>query len=266
MLGPLRNWTKVRFSGRRPASPFYVVSHERSGTHFMINTLLRNAVLHPGFHDTGEWVGPYASGESSQFEHIDMLRARWEHITAGASIIKTHSDRDLFDYRYPRAKVVYVLRDPRDTMVSFYRYLNDPPNKTFRWLAEHKYASLSEFLRRPLTSFLRWSYSRGGTSRNVAERWANHVKGWLGTDDTVVVRYEELKTDFRGVLGRVSEFLDLELLPVLSPVGLHEGFSVAPRRGEIGDWRNHFAAGDEALVRGAAERAGLDWNAAAWLR
>jgi hypothetical protein len=264
MLGPLRNWAKVRFSTTRLPAPFYVVSHERSGTHFLINTLLKNAVLRPEYHDTGEWVGPYASGQNGQFAHIDALRANWESLPARVSIIKTHSDRELFDFRYPKAKVVYVLRDPRDTLVSFYHYLKDPPNKNFRWNAEHRYASLSEFLRRPLSSFLRWSYSRHGKSDTVAERWANHVKGWLGAGDAAVVRYEEIKTDFRRVLGRLSPSLNLTLLPSLSPVGLHESFSVAPRKGVIGDWRNHFTAEDEALVRDAVEQAGLEWEAVTW--
>ena len=261
MIGKLRNWAKVTLSAAHPPAPFYVVSHERSGTHFLINTLLKNAVLKPDYHDSGEWLGPYSSGAQDQFSHVDMLRANWEGITARASIIKTHSDRELFDFRYPKAKVVYVLREPRDTLVSFYHYLKDPPNKSFRSIAEHQYSSVSEFLRRPLSGFLRWCYSRHGKSNTVAERWANHVRGWLGAGDTVVVRYEELKTDYRRVLGRLSPFLNLDLLPSSSPVGLHEGFSVAPRKGVVGDWRNHFTAADEALVRAAVEQAGLDWEA-----
>ena len=222
------------------------------------------SVVNSGSVFPGEWVGPYASGTQSQFEHIDKLGAHWGQITTVASIIKTHSDHDLFDFRYPRAKVVYVLRDPRDTLVSFCLYLKDPPNKTFRWLPDHQYSSMSAFLRRPLSSFLRWCYSRGGTGRNIAERWANHVKGWVGADDTIVVRYDELKTDFRRVLGRLSPFLNLGLLPALFPVSLHESFSVAPRKGVIGDWRNHLTADDEAFVRDAVERTGLDWDAVTW--
>jgi len=261
MIGRFRNWTKSHLSSARQPAPFYVVSHERSGTHFLINTLLKNAVLKPDYHDSGEWGGPYTSAAQDQFAHIDLLSANWAGITARASIIKTHADRELFEFRYPKAKVVYVLRDPRDTLVSFYHYLKDPPNQGFRWRGEHQYASVSEFLRRPPSSFLRWCYSRHGRSNTVAERWASHLKGWLGAPDTVVVQYEDLKTDFRGVLERLSPFLSLDLLPSISPVGLHERFSFAPRKGVIGDWRNHFTAEDEELVRAAAERAGLDWQA-----
>jgi hypothetical protein len=235
----------------RPA-PFYVASHERSGTHFLINTLSKNTALRPEFHGVGEWAGPYISGQKNEFGHIDWLRADWDAITARVSIIKTHADRELFDFRFPKTKAVYVMRDPRDTLVSFYYYLGQP------------HSSLSEFLRQPLSAYLRWANSRHGNSNSVAERWANHVKGWLEADDTVVVRYEELKTDYRGVLGRVSQFLNLKRLPFVAPVDLHEGYSIAPRKGVIGDWRNHFTDDDEALVRSAVEAAGLKWEAVAW--
>jgi hypothetical protein len=265
MSARLRHWVnRARFATARLPAPFYVVSHERSGTHFLINTLEKNALLRPGYYTAGEWTGPYVSGQSSEFAHIDRLRADWKEITGRVSIIKTHSDRDLFDFRYPKARAVYVLRDPRDTLVSFYYYLIGQSDGGTHLSGAHRYSTVSDFLRRPLSPSLRWANTRYGRGGNVAERWANHVKGWLGADDTIVVRYEELKTDFRDVLRRLSPLLSLELLSSMSPVGLHESFSILPRKGVIGDWRGHFTADDEALVREAVERAGVDWEAVTW--
>jgi hypothetical protein len=265
VLGQLRDWIiGGRFSARGLPAAFYVVGHERSGTHFLINTLSRNAVLRPGDHSAGEWTGPYISGLPGEFAHIEALRADWRAITAQVSIIKTHSDRERFESGYPKAKVVYVLRDPRDTLVSFYYYFIQQADKIVRSSDGRESATLSEFLRRPLTPNLRWANSRHDAGRNVAERWANHVRGWLGAGDTVVVRYEDLKTDFRLVLERLAPFLGFRLLPVQSPVALHDAFSVLPRKGVIGDWRNHFTAEDESFVRDAVERAGVDWEAVTW--
>jgi len=116
MCAQLRQWANtVASAPTRAPAPFYVAAHERSGTHFLINTLSRNALLRPRFHSAGEWIGPYVAGQQSEFGH--MLRANWKEITARVSIIKTHSDRELFDFRYPKARAVYVLRDPRDTLV-----------------------------------------------------------------------------------------------------------------------------------------------------
>jgi len=233
--------SKTGLAAAQSPAPFYVVSHERSGTHFLINTLERNTVVRPGYHTAGEWMGPYVSGEPSEFAYIDALRADWRAITSRVSIIKTHSDRELFEFRYPKAKAVYVLRDPRDTIVSLYYYLIRQADRSTQASAVHDHAALSDFLRRPLSPTLRWANSRYGRGSNVVDRWAHHVKGWLGAEDTVAVRYEELKTDFTGVLERVAPFLRLELRPSLSPVELHEAFSILPRKGVIGDWRNHIA-------------------------
>ena len=265
MLGPLRSLVnKAKSATTRPPAPFYVAAHERAGSHFVINTLIRNAVVHPEFYSVSEWKGPYVSGQRDQFREIDRLTAQWGGFAERFSIIKTHTDRDLFDFRYPKAKAVYVLRDPRDTLVSYYYFFQYPSFRSHEWAAELEFSSMAEFLRRPLSQYLRFAYSRRGVAKNVAERWAHHVKGWLDAPDTVVVRYEELKTDYRRVLGQLAGFLKLDLLPFASPVGLHDRFSFAPRKGVIGDWRSHFTAEDEALVRDAVERAGLNWEAVTW--
>ena len=264
MLGPLRSLVKkAKLSARRPA-PFYVAAHERAGSHFVINTLIENAVVHPEYYTVPEWAGPYDSRKQNQFREIDSLRTLWPEAPRRISIIKTHADRELFDLRFPAAKSVYMLRDPRDTLVSFFYFFQDPSMRTHRWAAHMQFSSLAEFLRRPLSPYFRFAYSLRGEGRNVADRWAGHVKGWLGAPDTIVIRYEELKEDYRSVLRRLAGFLGVDLLPFSSPVGLHDRYSFAPRKGEIGDWRSHFTPEDEAIVREAVERAGLDWGTVAW--
>jgi hypothetical protein len=57
MLGRFRNWAAVKLSATYQPALFYVVSHERSGTHVLINTLVNNAVLHPEYHDSTERAG-----------------------------------------------------------------------------------------------------------------------------------------------------------------------------------------------------------------
>jgi len=265
VLGPLRTLAnKAKSATTRPPASFYVSAHERGGSHFVINTLLRNAVVQPEYYSVPEWHGPYVSGQRDQFREIDKLRAEWGEINRRFSMIKIHSDRDLFDFRYPSAKSVYMLRDPRDTLVSFFYFFREPFFRSHQWGAQLEFSSMAEFLRRPLSQYLRFAYSRRGEGKNVADRWASHVKGWLGAPDTIVVRYEELKADYRGVLERLAAFLDLELLPFAAPVGLHDRYSFAPRKGVIGDWQSHFTAEDEAIVREAVERAGLEWEAVTW--
>jgi hypothetical protein len=265
VIGPLRSLVnKAKTATTRRPTPFYVAGHERTGSHFVINTLIANAVVHPEYYTVPEWGGPYDSRGLNRFREADRLRAQWLELPQRISMIKTHCDRELFDIRFPKAKSVYLLRDPRDTLVSFFYFFQEPSFRSHQWGAQLEFSSMAEFLRRPLSPYLRFAHSLRGDGKTVADRWANHVKGWLGTPDTIVVRYEELKQDYRRVLGLLADFLTLDLLPFASPVGLHDRYSFAPRKGVIGDWRSHFTADDEAIVRDAVERAGLQWKAVTW--
>ena len=240
---------------------FYVISHERSGTHFLINTILANAYIRWGYHTIAEWSGPYDE-PSSRFAHIDAFNATSEQAYREAAIIKSHCERSLFDARYKKAKVVYILRDPRDTLTSWFHHVNnDRFQRANPQASDCRCQPFSEFLRRPISSpWLKYGYSLHGDFSNVAERWASHVSGWLAAPGTLVVRYEELKRDYKAVLKRVSDFLGLRLKIRTRAMGLHDLPSVLPRKGIIGDWRNVFTQADKVFLRRAVERAGIDWS------
>ena len=224
------------------APSFYVVSHERAGTHFTINTLLKNTVGIARQANIGEWFGPYRDG-GARFAHIDQA---CRSIQDTGTLIKSHCDADLFAARYPARPVLWVVRDPRDTLISWFHYLNreayyanNPQVERFQG------GRFGDFLRRPLTEFLRYSYSLHGDFTNVAERWAAHTQSWVRSGlPLCVVRYEELQHDFEPTLRRVAEFLGLQLRPKLAPVAFGEGLSHLPRKGIVGDWQNEAAGED----------------------
>ncbi len=260
-LGTLRRQLGDRLvTCRAPDRLIYVISHERSGTHFVMNTLLRNTYIRPGFHDLGEWKGPYDQPER-RFAHIDAFNRTWAGASGRATLVKSHCDRPLFDAAYRAAPVLYVLRDPRDVLASLFHYLNRPEFARYNpGAGDHRCQDFSAFLRRPLTPFLRHGYSLGGDFGTVAERWAAHVAGWLDSPGTLTVRYEDLQRDFTATLARMIAFLGLQPRRRLRPVGLFDAPSILPRKGIVGEWRALFARGDDALVRAAVEKAGLDWQ------
>ena len=240
-----------------PRMLFYIISHERSGTHFTINSILRNCVVRRGMHNIGEWFGPY-DNPADQRLHIDAFNAQWAEKATGASIIKSHCDRDLFEAYYTKAKVVYVLRDPRDVMTSWFHYLNNPKYYSKNpQVEDHSCASFADFIRRPASPFLRHCYSLKGDFSNVVERWAEHVKGWIEAPDTIVVRYEDLRIDSGKVLAPAADFLGLSLRRKINRVALEDAPSVLPRKGEIGDWRSLFRPEDERFLVEAIEKSGL---------
>ena len=239
---------------------FYVISHERSGTHFLINTILGNTFTKQKICHIGEWFGPYDKSED-RFLHINNSNSKWKELHRETSIVKSHCDRELFEAVYQKAKVIYVLRDPRDTLTSWFHYLNrDEYYRNNPVVSDHRCKSFSEFLTRPISPFLRYSYSLHGNFSNAAERWASHVSGWLDMPDTLVVRYEDVHQDYKSVLGQICEFLGLHPRRKTRSIGLHDAPSILPRKGIVGDWKNTFSASDEAFVQQAVERAGIHWS------
>ena len=92
-----------------------------------------------------------------------------------------------YDANFP--KVIYMIRDPRDTMVSYWHYR--------KFLSPDFTMSLTDFL----SSDDHWPCD-----------WDEHVSGWLlsrSHPNLLLVRYEEMHKDAAAVLQKVLEFAGL---------------------------------------------------------
>ena len=104
-------------------------------------------------------------------------------------VIKSHF---VFDPRYPRA--IYLVRDPRDVVVSEYHY-----QRKTRTISDHY--PLEDYVQRFLAGE---TYPENGS-------WREHVTGWLAARDGdprfLRVRYETLLSDTVAELARIASFL-----------------------------------------------------------
>ena len=119
----------------------YVCSHQRAGTHWLINTILKNSTLPRCCGDVGPWRG------GAQGDHIREYRDGIER--APFVLIKTHAHHELYDAHYRKFPVIYVLRDPRDCLNSLWHMLNR--DEFYRWNPEctdHRCTTFAEFLER----------------------------------------------------------------------------------------------------------------------
>ena len=131
-------------------------------------------------------------------------------------------------------KVVYIVRDPRDVLVSGAHYVD------------------SEYCRRefgipriPLAHRFR------RLLKNCPE-WAVHIAGWIGhapAIDLHIVSYEGLVTDLPFQLRRLADYLELELSEtqlqrVEQQVAFESMKSAANgahvRKGTVGNWKNEL--------------------------
>ena len=244
---------------RRTGAPprCYVITHERSGTHLMINLLIKNSLEPLEWQSVGRWFGPY-DRPATALDHVHRFN-RTDH---GPTIIaKWHADHALFEHAAKCAPVIYVYRDPRDVLMSWWEILNHRP---YYANAPHPIAdcscdSFSAFLHRPANDYLRFCYSLHGRFTNVVERLADHLDGWLNAPDRFVVRYEQLVTD-PSIVHEVASHIDLPVRDRIEPVRLGDMWTAYPRRGVIGDWRYVMRYDDEHFVREMMEARKLDWK------
>lgn len=117
-------------------------------------------------------------------------RAR-DVIAAEHHVVKTHFANVQTRQTLPFRRVVYLVRDPRDVVLSHFRYQSQ--------LGIYE-GSFDRFLDDWLHG-RRWPCS-----------WREHVDSWTGTtgeapSGVLVVRYEDLVADPRGELARVADHL-----------------------------------------------------------
>jgi len=171
---------------------FKVYSHPRSGTNFVRSALSKAFTGSVPKHraDTGHWS------------------ARYKHSQPVPKMIGGHP------FYKPGLRGVYVLRDGRDVVVSFWR------SKTF----QHKSwrdLSFTEYLQRPL-DWHRTPGQRHKNTLNIAQHWKQHLDGWQGRPGICYVWYEEFLLDPEMAVARVAEFTGLKVLdahPTIGPVG-----------------------------------------------
>lgn len=203
--------------------PILVISHERSGTHFLINTLAFNF----GYPERPVNV-PQNEPQASFFEEYRNSLV----------VLKSHHHLKLLPLEVLKYfYVFYVLRDGRDVMTSCWTYFNRSPKEIFPHTK-----TVGDLLRMDVSS---WPFSLGYSppSRNLAERWANHVESWYSVPGLCLVRFEDLLLHFEDTVSRLSRFIQLPTTKPLRKPTLQD-FCVAPWRGTIGTWKEFFTTED----------------------
>ncbi|KAI3471016.1 hypothetical protein Pfo_027679 [Paulownia fortunei] len=193
-------------------------------------------------------------------KHNDILTTENPHFhvpTIESTIYSTKPTQvDLYDASAPRllhthlpyavlpdsiknsgCKVVYIARNPKDTLISMWHFFNSilrPNHDPFP-------------IEKAVDCFCSGVHQYGSFFDHVVEYWQESQKR---PHKILFLKYEELKSDPKGQVSKIAEFLGghLQMRRKLKNLEVNKSGSIllnVPnssyfRKGEVGDWKNYL--------------------------
>lgn len=211
MVKPGFSYTK---DGRKKLA---VISHERSGTHFLMNTVAN----HFGYISKPWWNFDFDSLTINFHSTVNIRRYLQQfHDKSIVNILKSHHPAGFFDgildYVTEQFHVLYIYRDPRDALVSNWKLI-----QSFQWDEGPKPETAGEFIRaEPSGGMMRYQKFQ---QKNMLHRWKANVESWLVAAEKnpqlpiCLLKYEDLDSDFGNTLKRISAFTGISSNTVVKP-------------------------------------------------
>ncbi|MDA0997047.1 MAG: sulfotransferase domain-containing protein [Proteobacteria bacterium] len=234
----------IRYRGQRLAdSPkVLVIGHERSGLHFLINTLALN------FGYISQWIDirtDAIAGQPDPTPHLSSYKNR-----TLSNVLKSHHARPLFGETLEdfltEFKIFYIVRDPRDAMTSFWRFAGTGDGDL-----GPRTDSVDAFVRSaPSGQPLLFEHP---PSTDMIARWSQHVGGWLPDMDSgavKLVKYEDLLGNYDETLDGIADHMATPPIHRLHPDPSLPGRT--PWKSTSGIWRERMSVETESYIGGIA--------------
>ena len=193
-----------------------VISHERSGTHFPINSLAScYGYINDPYVDLDRNTININYYDSTAIGEVLLKIGRERSL---ANVVKSHHEAGFFsgelDRITKRYVVFYILRDPVRVMMSFWRFLHQ-----WYWMEGPKVKDPITFIKtEPSGQLMRYQVYQYASMLN---RWESHVKGWLKEGERcerlVVIRFEDLDQNFEDTMSQLSTVLEREPIALERP-------------------------------------------------
>lgn len=193
--------------------PLVVCSHERSGTHFLMNSIGVNTPyceypflsLNPT--PLGSIVNFFCPNSVAHFfsSHLNLEKKGSKGKLS--SIVKAHYLPQVFEKTFEEnlSLFVYIYRNPKDCLLSFWRYI-----QRWDWHEGLKAETPLEFASSAPEGQILYYQPRQIATHFI--RWAQHVESWLEAEERFdcikCIRFEDLKKHFNPTLREVIQFLN----------------------------------------------------------
>ncbi|KAG8444173.1 hypothetical protein GDO86_009379 [Hymenochirus boettgeri] len=212
----------------------FLVSYPKCGTNWSLN-LLNDTVKKVYNKEPANIIPIIEFGAPGKFE---KLKEDSSPRVFGTHLHYNDIPQTFFD---KKVKMLVVFRNPKDTAVSYFHFYNNNPMLP-------NYSSWDTFFQDFISGNVCW-----GSYFDHALAWNEHID-----DETVlIVTFEEMKEDLKAAVKKISEFFGIciteEQICEVAQKGTFtamkeklketrkEFAQIFLRKGEVGDWKNHFS-------------------------
>ncbi len=214
---------KLQFSSESSINKAIVIcSHERSGTHFLMNSIAYNSnysvepFINFDYLPLGDIVNFHKPDNVHNFiEKISYVEK--DNIKYGlSSLIKSHHPAYIFKNCFNSDDIIffYIHRNPIDTLLSYWNFINH-----WDWHEGPKEKNPINFVKSipegQMQRYQKKSYD------SIFVRWANHVSEWVEISkkykNIYLVKYHDLDNDFDRTMNDILNFVGLSCEKIIRP-------------------------------------------------
>jgi hypothetical protein len=201
-----------------------VNSHERSGTHFLMNTIALNF---------GYCSFPYYNMDMPVLPHIpNNMLAVLQQIKEPRHIIKSHYEgtffRPIINKITKHAHVFYIYREEEGVFKSCLKHWN-----SLTWEEAARCETVDELkVAQPYGGCMRYQFRQ---YPSMLARWQGHKASWkekMGGADIIYVRYDDLSHRFDKTLMIISKRMGI---PIIGGIARKPDKSKTVRNGEFNE-------------------------------
>lgn len=217
--------------------PVIVVTHERSGTHLLINCINHDK--------NGQFLTVGFTSDQSDFNLKGYKHTTYKHIMSSAyiadSVNKSHHQvefmEDYLDFLFTKYKVIYVKRDVKDVLNSYYKFIPNPEEKSFPLFEDWVFSKPDEVGRKFFKRYIPDPHVIV-EPENYVHRWFLHTNGWLKhKNNMLVVNYEDMLTDYTIERQKIENWIGKKIAPKIPNVHDKSLPNFGPVKGKIGSYK-----------------------------
>jgi len=218
-----------------------VVTHERSGTHLLINII--------NYQNNGNFIPIGKLPENKTCDIKTYKEYVYKYIVMNAnsnkdSVSKSHHQvefyEDFLDYVFENYNVIYLKRNIKDVLVSYYKFLNADINKVpivnFPNLNDWVFSNPQEIGYKFFASFPDPHIII--EPDNYIDRILLNANGWMKYKDKILVlNYEDILNDYPSTKKILEDYLSHKISEKIPDIHDKKLPNFCPNKGIVGSYK-----------------------------